>query len=50
MDVKGNLANNWEFFKKSWTYYEIETELDTRNKKIRVARLLAVTEMEVVQT
>ena len=31
IDMKGDLANNWEFFKESWTNYEIATELDMKN-------------------
>ena len=41
IDMKGDLANNWEFYKDSWTNYETATELDTKNEKIRVAALLA---------
>ena len=38
--MKGDLTNNWEFFKESWTNKKMTTELDMKNKKIRVATLL----------
>ena len=50
IDMKGDLANNWEFFKEPWTNYETATELDTKNEKIRVATLLAIIEEEALQT
>ena len=49
IDMKGDLANNWEFFKEPWTNYETATELDTKNEKIRVATLLAIIEEEALQ-
>ena len=47
--MKGDLANNWEFFKEPLTNYETATELDTKNGKIRVATLLAIIEEEALQ-
>ena len=47
--MKGDLANNWELLKESWTNYEIATELDTKNEKIRVATLLATIVKEAMQ-
>ena len=49
IDMKKDLANNWEFFKKSWKNYEIAPELDTKNEKIRVATLLATIGKEALQ-
>ena len=48
IDMKGDLANNWEFFKKTWTNYKIAKELSTKMKKIRVATLLATTGKEAL--
>ena len=45
----GDLANNWEFFKESWTNYKIATELDTKSDKIRVDALLATIGKEMLQ-
>ena len=47
--MKGDLANNWEFFKESWTNYKIATELDTKNENIRVATLLVTIGKEALQ-
>ena len=49
IDMKGDLANNWEFFKESWTNYKIATELDTKNENIRVATLLVTIGKEALQ-
>ena len=49
MDIKGDLANNWAFFKELWTNYIIATELDTKNQKIRVATILVTTGKEALQ-
>ena len=47
--MKEDLANNWEFFKESWTDYKIPTEIDMKNEKIRVATLLATIGKEALQ-
>ena len=49
MGMKGDVANNWEFFKESWTNYEIATELDTKKSKIGVATFLATIGKEALQ-
>ena len=49
IDMKEDLANDWEFFKESWTNYEIATELDTKNENIRVATLLVTIGKEALQ-
>ena len=55
-DMKGDLANNWKFFRvitrnssELWTNYEITTELDMKNEKIRVVTLLATIGKEALQ-
>ena len=37
MNVKGDLVNNWEFFKQQWQDYEVGTGLDKQEHKIRLA-------------
>ena len=32
IDMKGYLANNWEFFIESWTNYEIELHIRVRHE------------------
>ena len=49
INMKGDLANNWEFLKESWTNYKIATELDNKNEKTRVATLLAKIDKEELQ-
>ena len=49
MDMKGDLTNNWKFFKESWTYYEIAPELEMEYGKIRVATLLAIIRKKTLQ-
>ena len=39
MNVKGDLVNNWEFFKQQWQDYEVATGLDKQEQKIRLATL-----------
>ena len=39
MNVKGNLVNNWEYFKQQWQDYEVATGLDKQEQKIRLATL-----------
>ena len=33
IDMREDLANNFEVFKESWTNYKIVTNLDTKNEK-----------------
>ena len=42
MDLKGDLATNWETFKDSWHNYVIATELNKKPDKVIVATLLTV--------
>ena len=49
MDMKGDLVQNWEFFRASWENYEIATELDKKDAKIRVATLLAIIGKETLK-
>lgn len=42
MDMKGDVYNNWTFFRAQWENYEIATGLDKKEKKIRVATLLTI--------
>ena len=34
MSLKGNLAENWTFFRESWESYKIATELDKKPKPV----------------
>ena len=34
MSIKGNLAENWTFFRESWESYKIATELDKKPKPV----------------
>ena len=34
MSLKGNLADNWTFFKESWESYKIATELGKKPKQV----------------
>ena len=38
MDMTGDQASNWEFFKDSWKNYATATKLDQKDKKIVAAR------------
>ena len=42
MDMKGDLPQNWAFFKNQWENYCIATKLTEADEKIRVATLLSV--------
>ena len=42
MNMKGDLATNWETFKDSWTNYAIATELEKKTDSVVVATLLTV--------
>ena len=42
MDMTGDQASNWEFFKDSWKNYATATKLDQKDKKIVVATLLSI--------
>ena len=49
MNVKGNLADNWRFFKKSWDNYKVATELDKKAKNVVLATLYTVLGRETNQ-
>ena len=42
MDITGDQASNWEFFKDSWENYATATKLDQKDKKIVAATLLSI--------
>ena len=42
MDMTGDLASNWEFFKDSWKNYATATKLADKDKKIVATTLLSV--------
>ncbi|KAI4897681.1 hypothetical protein NFI96_029695 [Prochilodus magdalenae] len=42
MDMKGDVFNNWMFFRAQWDNYEIATGLDKKDNNIRLATLLSV--------
>ena len=42
MDTKGDLLNNWKFFKQQWVDYEVATELKNKDKTIRIATLRSI--------
>ena len=46
MEVKGDLPNNWQFFKDQWMDYEVATGVDKKYAKIRVALLRTVMDKE----
>lgn len=50
MEVKGHAPTNWKFFKESYINYEIATELDKKDAKVRVATLLSVMGQECFMT
>ena len=41
MDIKGDLTNDWQFFKESRTNFEIAPD-EMKNGKIRVATLTII--------
>ena len=42
MSLKGNLAENWTFFRESWESYKIATELDKKSKPVILETLKIV--------
>ena len=42
MDMTGDRASDWEFFKNSWKNYATATKLDQKDKKIVAATLLPI--------
>lgn len=49
MTVKGDLVNNWEFFKQQWTDYEVATGLGKQEQKIRFATFRSAMGKECLQ-
>ena len=49
MNMKGNLADNWKFFKKSWNNYKVATGLDKKEKNVVLATLYTVLGKEANQ-
>ena len=49
MNAKGNLADNWKYFKKSWNNYKLATKLDKRDKSVVLAILYIVLGRETNQ-
>ena len=47
--VKGDLVNDWEFFKQQWTDYEVATGLDKQEQKIRLATFRSTMGKECLQ-
>ena len=49
MSLKGNLAENWTFFRESWESYKIATELDKKPKPVILETLKIVLGRETYQ-
>ena len=49
MEVKGDVAANWEFFRGQFEDYEIATGLDKRDARVRAATLRSVMGKECLQ-
>ena len=49
MSLKGNLAENWTFFKESWESYKIATELEKKPKPVILKTLKIVLGRETYQ-
>ena len=49
MNMKGDIVNNWEFFKQQWDDYEVATGLEGHDQKIRLTTLRSVMGKECVQ-
>ena len=49
MDMKGNLASNWEFFKDSWKNYAVATKLGKKEPEIVAVTLLSLMGKECLQ-
>ena len=49
MNMKGNLADNWNFFNKSWNNYKVATGLDKKEKNVVLATLCTVLGKEANQ-
>ena len=49
MNVKGDLVNNWEFFKQQWQGYSVATGLNKQEQKIRLATLRSAMRKDCLQ-
>ena len=49
MNVKGNVTDNWKYFKKSWKNYILATGLDKKDKTVVMATLYTVLGKEANQ-
>lgn len=49
MVCRGDIPNNWEFFKQQWQDYEIATGLDQKSQPIRLATFRSVIGKECLQ-
>ena len=49
MDTKGDLVNNWQYFRNSWSNYEIAIGLADKPDTVRVATLLSIMGKECYQ-
>ena len=49
ISLKGNLAENWTFFRESWESYKIATELDKKPKPVILKTLKIVLGRETYQ-
>ena len=49
MSLKGNLAENWTYFRESWESYKIATELDEKPKPVILETLKIVLGKETYQ-
>ena len=49
MSLKGNLAENWTFFRERWESFKIATELDKKSKPVILETLKVVLGRETYQ-
>lgn len=49
MNTKGNLAENWKYFKKSWNNYKLATGLDKKANNVVLATLYTILGREANQ-
>ena len=49
VNMKGNLADNWKFLKKSWNNFKVTTGLDKKEKNVVLATLYTVLGKEANQ-
>ena len=49
MKCQGDVASNWDFFKRQWSDYEIATGLDKRDESVRLATLRSAMGRECLQ-